>query len=29
MVPGKTVKLDKLPVMAGGKIERKALAKFI
>ena len=29
MVPGKIVKLAKLPVMAGGKIDRKALAKFI
>lgn len=29
MVPGKIVKLDKIPVMAGGKIDRKALAKFI
>ncbi len=29
MVPGKIVKLANLPVMAGGKIDRKALAKFI
>ena len=29
MVPGKIVKLAKLPVMAGGKIDRKALVKFI
>ena len=28
MVPGKIVKLVKLPVMAGGKIDRKALAKY-
>ena len=29
MVPGKIVKLAKLPNMAGGKIDRKTLAKFI
>ena len=28
MVPGKIVKLVKLPVMSGGKIDRKALAKY-
>lgn len=28
MVPGKIVKLVKLPVMLGGKIDRKALAKY-
>ena len=28
MVPGKIVKLAKLPVMSGGKIDRKALAKY-
>ena len=29
MVPGKIVKLAKLPVMSGGKIDRKTLSKFI
>ena len=29
MVPGKIAKLDNLPVMSGGKIDRKALVKFI
>ena len=29
MVPGKIIRLDRLPCMAGGKIDRKALLKLI